>query len=528
MKTEKGQKEEKTNSGNIGTILIQVTGSNNVEMEPQKRKGFDMKSNEMKSSEMKSSEMKSSEMKSSEMKSSEMKSSEMKISEMKISEMKSNEMKSSEMKSSKMKSAEDMYIDAVDGEGFKGTLERAAKTLKGKEDEQEHEYCILNRKREDKQRKKDNTCDRDGTTDDIVNVSGHGSGISTGSVHLNGLPNDGLPNDGLPNDGLPNDGLPNDGLPNDGLPNDGLPNDGLPNDGLPNDGLPNDGLPNDGLPNDGLLKNVEFHKIYESDDNHVSRKNSTVNVDNKSSQGKTMKTKKKNSNIILNTSVLQSYIHKSYDKVSTALIKTSKSFLGKNSNTCNDSSDRSIDRSIDRSKDKSNDRYCDRRKSSYSEGEDERNERKDKYYCNDTDNIKLEVLKNYKNELNSSSADNFSAKNFFEKNSKIINRILEEDNHNMKEYKEHIMEKYKKLSENNNISKFYKDLKQLLDERTLLINFIFYYKDMNINYKKDLYKYQTSYDILASENEQIKQNNITLKKHIDFLSANENTQDDCK
>ncbi|CRG95731.1 conserved Plasmodium protein, unknown function [Plasmodium gallinaceum] len=216
-------------------------------------------------------------------------------------------------------------------------------------------------------------------------------------------------------------------------------------------------------------ENVEFHKLYESDDN-ISRK-SSLNISNKNDSHKKKKVKAK-----LNTLMLQSYFHKSYDKVSNVLKKTSKSFLKKNSI----SNEKKIN-NVDNLKDTCNDELT-----------------------TPTVNMDKQTYDEY---------------NFFEKNSVIINKYLD-DNINLEKQNEKLLKKYKKLLENNDSTKFLEELKELLDEKILLIKTLIYYKNICINYKKDLNKYKNSFEIFNSEKEQLSQNIITLKKHIDFLNNN--------
>ncbi|CRH03925.1 conserved Plasmodium protein, unknown function [Plasmodium relictum] len=213
---------------------------------------------------------------------------------------------------------------------------------------------------------------------------------------------------------------------------------------------------------------VEVHNIYESDDN-ISRKSSENNANKKDS----LKKKKKKAK--LNTFMLQSYFHKSYDKVSNALKKTSLPFLKRNAIS---------------------------------------NEKKIKNIDNPTVNNNNEFT---------TFAENVQEKhdenNFFDKNWDAISKYLK-DNKNLIKNNEKILKKHKKLLENNDTSKCLEELKELLDERILLIKSLIYYDNMSINYKKDLNKYRNSYEILKSENEQLNQNIITLKNHIEFLNSN--------
>ncbi|SBS87452.1 conserved Plasmodium protein, unknown function [Plasmodium ovale curtisi] len=207
------------------------------------------------------------------------------------------------------------------------------------------------------------------------------------------------------------------------------------------------------------------------------------------------KQKKRNSNIKLNTQILQSYIHRSYDKVSTVLIRTSKSFLKKGSINSSESG-----RNCEGSR---NDDDSGGDLGNYpSSGEEKKREKKIKI---------MHLLKEY-----SSNTERFDEK-FFEEYSEILFEIIMDDDKKDKKKKEYTLCEYKKCIKNKDISKCYEKLKELLDERSLLIKFIVHCKNLNNIYEENLQKITNSYYILTSENEQLNQNNITLKKHIDYL-----------
>ncbi|SBT78853.1 conserved Plasmodium protein, unknown function [Plasmodium ovale] len=209
------------------------------------------------------------------------------------------------------------------------------------------------------------------------------------------------------------------------------------------------------------------------------------------------KEKKRNSNIKLNTQILQSYIHRSYDKVSTVLIRTSKSFLKKGSINSSESG-RNGEGSHRNDDDSGGDL------GNYPSSSEEERKRENKIKI-------MHLLKEY-----SSNTERFDEK-FFEEYSEILFEIIRDDDKKDKKKKEYTLCEYKKCIKNKDTSKCYENLKELLDERSLLIKFILHCKNINNIYEENLQKITNSYYILTSENEQLNQNNITLKKHIDYL-----------
>ncbi|ANQ10592.1 Uncharacterized protein PCOAH_00049210 [Plasmodium coatneyi] len=263
--------------------------------------------------------------------------------------------------------------------------------------------------------------------------------------------------------------------------------------------------------NPTIRSDVEFHKLYESDDNNfVSPRHSSTSESVKKEDLNKERKKKKNNNMMLNTTMLQSYIHRSYDKVSNAFIKTSKSLLKRTNNNIaylEDGADRGEARP----------------KGGSSSQVDARSKVK---------NARVRLLRNCligsANRMESQTAslsNDLSAchepdeDTFFTENFDLINKTLREDNKWGEENKERMMGKCKNLLESNDTVKLYNEIDDLYEERILLVKFINYYMDINEKHQRELQKIQTSYEILLTENEQLSQNNITLKRHIDLLRS---------
>ncbi|EUD65914.1 hypothetical protein C922_03638 [Plasmodium inui San Antonio 1] len=264
---------------------------------------------------------------------------------------------------------------------------------------------------------------------------------------------------------------------------------------------------------------VEFHKLYESDDNNIvsPRNSSTSESLKKEELDKESKKKKKNNNndnnknnhrnnMMLNTTMLQSYINRSYDKVSSAFIKTSKSLLKRTSNIGYSERGRDV-------------------KGGSSDGVDagskvEKARARLLRSCLTGTEKRVETHAAGDKE---SASDDLSAchepdeNDFFTDNFDLINKTLREDNRWGEENKERMMGKCKNLLNGNDAAKLYNKIDDLYEERILLVKYINYYMDINEKHQRELQKIQTSYDILLTENEQLSQNNITLKRHIDLL-----------
>ncbi|CDO66696.1 conserved Plasmodium protein, unknown function [Plasmodium reichenowi] len=263
---------------------------------------------------------------------------------------------------------------------------------------------------------------------------------------------------------------------------------------------------------DRRKKDIEFHTLYESDEknNMISRTSSVQSIGEEKDMKAGVKKNDINSKVKLNTLMLQSYLHKSYDKVSTILKKTSQTFMKK-----------SLSYEVEKANDKTG--------NNIQNNNNEKNETHGNINY-DQDDFIQNFNKIFKNMIENPTNDlSDEEKKFFEQNSQGINKMLHENASCQKNKKEKILKKYKKkIIENKDILSLYDKFKELLDERTLLFKLIIYYKNINYNYKQHLDKIQHSYDILISENEQLNLNNITLKKHIDLFRISDNIKRDDK
>ncbi|GAW83004.1 hypothetical protein, conserved [Plasmodium gonderi] len=258
--------------------------------------------------------------------------------------------------------------------------------------------------------------------------------------------------------------------------------------------------------------------------------------------------------MMLNTTILQSYIHKSYDKVSNAFIKTSKSLLRTTNNNIGypdwangagkmhekNTKNREVSggNSDEENKIKSTRallrNYMDelasrdemkkknlptvgKAPSPASETVDQPTHQSEDYPSRQNAKKKFDEKKIDEKKIDEKQ---FDENTFFANNFDVLNKILREDNKRVEENKERTLKRYKKLLDNNDTLKMYKEINELHDERILLIKFINYHMNMNSKYETELQKIQTSYEILLTENEQLIQNNIILKKHIDLLQVN--------
>ncbi|KJP89788.1 hypothetical protein AK88_00496 [Plasmodium fragile] len=268
-------------------------------------------------------------------------------------------------------------------------------------------------------------------------------------------------------------------------------------------------------------RDVEFHKLYESDDNNFvsPRHSSTSESVKKEELDKEKKKKKKNSssnNMTLNTTMLQSYIHRSYDKVSNAFIKTSKSLLKRTSNiTYSEEADVGAAAAAEAA-----DRVTSAKWGS-SDGVDAGRKVKSAKArllrgCLTSSASQVEGQVPSEWDVPSTCHDR-NENSFFKENFDLINKTLREDNKWGEKNKERMMGKCKKLLESNDTVKLYNEIEDLYEERILLLKFINYYMDITEKHQRELQKIQTSYEILLTENEQLSQNNITFKRHINLL-----------
>ncbi|ETW16302.1 hypothetical protein PFFVO_04840 [Plasmodium falciparum Vietnam Oak-Knoll (FVO)] len=261
---------------------------------------------------------------------------------------------------------------------------------------------------------------------------------------------------------------------------------------------------------DGRKKDIEFHTLYESDEknNMVSRRSSVESIGEEKDMKADVKKNDINYKVKLNTLMLQSYLHKSYDKVSNILKKTSQTFMKKSLSYETEKVDDKTGNNIQNNNNEKNETH-----GNINYDQDDFVQNFNKIFNN--------MIENPTNDLSEEE------KKFFEQNSQCINKMLHENASCQKNKKEKILKKYKKkIIENKDISSLYDKFKELLDERTLLFKLIIYYKNINYNYKQHIDKIQHSYDILISENEQLNLNNITLKKHIDLFRKGDNIKRD--
>ncbi|GAB68481.1 hypothetical protein PCYB_133550 [Plasmodium cynomolgi strain B] len=210
--------------------------------------------------------------------------------------------------------------------------------------------------------------------------------------------------------------------------------------------------------------------------------------------------------MVINTTMWQSYIHKSYDKVSNAFIKTSKSLLKRTSNI-GYFEEAEVDaeaKAAERGREALGGRTGAKGGGSY-DGVEAGSKVK---------NARARLLRS---RLSGEANRETDEDSFFTNNFDLINKTLREDNKWGEENRERMMGKCKKLLDSNDTVKLYNEIDDLYEERVLLVKFINYYMDITEKHKRELQKIQTSYEILLTENEQLSQNNITLKRHIDLL-----------
>ncbi|CAI7722920.1 conserved Plasmodium protein, unknown function [Plasmodium vivax] len=268
---------------------------------------------------------------------------------------------------------------------------------------------------------------------------------------------------------------------------------------------------------------VEFHKLYESDDNNfVSPRNTSTSESVKKEElDKEKKKKKKNNNMVLNTTMLQSYLHRSYDKVSNAFIKTSKSLLKRTNNI-------GYAEGVEAEAAEKGRAGADGRagaKGGSSDGADATSKVR---------RARARLLRSCHSGAASQTASHPVSVSgdpplcrepdedaFFAENFELINKTLREDHKWGEESKERMMGKCKQLLDSNETVKLYNEIDILYEERILLVKFINYYMGITEKHQRELQKIQTSYEILLTENEQLCQNNITLKRHIDLQRAGE-------
>ncbi|KMZ78203.1 hypothetical protein PVIIG_02202 [Plasmodium vivax India VII] len=241
---------------------------------------------------------------------------------------------------------------------------------------------------------------------------------------------------------------------------------------------------------------VEFHKLYESDDNNfVSPRNTSTSE--------------------------SSYLHRSYDKVSNAFIKTSKSLLKRTNNI-------GYAEGVEAEAAEKGRGGADGRagaKGGSSDGADATSKVR---------RARARLLRSCHSGAASQTASHPVSVSgdpplcrepdedaFFAENFELINKTLREDHKWGEESKERMMGKCKQLLDSNETVKLYNEIDILYEERMLLVKFINYYMGITEKHQRELQKIQTSYEILLTENEQLCQNNITLKRHIDLQRAGE-------
>ncbi|KMZ97330.1 hypothetical protein PVNG_01160 [Plasmodium vivax North Korean] len=252
---------------------------------------------------------------------------------------------------------------------------------------------------------------------------------------------------------------------------------------------------------------VEFHKLYESDDNNfVSPRNSSTS-ESEAEAGELPEPRRRRL--------------RSYDKVSNAFIKTSKSLLKRTNNI-------GYAEGVEAEAAEKGRAGADGRagaKGSSSDGADATSKVR---------RARARLLRSCHSGAASQTASHPVSVSgdpplcrepdedaFFAENFELINKTLREDHKWGEESKERMMGKCKQLLDSNETVKLYNEIDILYEERILLVKFINYYMGITEKHQRELQKIQTSYEILLTENEQLCQNNITLKRHIDLQRAGE-------
>lgn len=184
------------------------------------------------------------------------------------------------------------------------------------------------------------------------------------------------------------------------------------------------------------------------------------------------KSKKKKK--ILKKLKIQMYLNKSYNRVSNAIMKTSKSILKSNTTNDHKSEKKGSQKSVELLNTLNSDELL-------QDTEDSRLSDEELTSINKYFDTKLNVIESNKEALNT------------------INVCLQ----------------------NNDSERLLNEVNDLLNERKLLIKALNHFLNQNTDYKISLEKYKDAVDILTAEKEQLSENAKTLKSCIDTLHDNE-------